>query len=101
MILPIQSSKRSQFWRRLRRIAVVLAMLVGAIVLYGWWYFERTASAGKADLAAAIAETDALDPDWRWEALEAKRPTIPEAENSVRVIREAAALVGKPNSGSF
>jgi hypothetical protein len=77
VISPIPSPKRTRFWRWFRRTAVVLALLVCALTLYGWWSFQRTAAAGKAELAEAIAETDALDPDWRWEALEAKRAIIP------------------------
>jgi hypothetical protein len=93
---PIQTPKRYRFWRWFRRTAVIVAVLVGGLALYGWWYFARIAAEGKADLAAAIAETDALDPDWRWEALEAKRANIPDVENSINVINKVAeALHGQ------
>jgi hypothetical protein len=92
--------------RWLRRGLIALSLLIGAACLLGWWYFEHLAAEGKAELAAAIAETDALDPDCRWDALEAKRPKIPDAENSIRVIREAArplsaATINNLNSPAF
>lgn len=43
---------------------------------------------GKAALARAIAETDALDPAWRWEDMVAQLPDIPPAENGWFVLEE-------------
>jgi hypothetical protein len=61
---------------------------------WGWWYLERTAAEGREELAAVIAETDQLDPRWRWEQIDADRPAVADAENSMRVIRELADSLG-------
>src|ERR1041385_2701774 len=34
----------------------------------------------------AVAETEATDPEWRWEQLEAKRAKIPDEQNSALVM---------------
>jgi hypothetical protein len=61
---------------------------------WGWWNLQRTAVEGKKELAAAIAETDQLDPRWHWEQIEADRPAVADADNSMRVIRELADSLG-------
>jgi hypothetical protein len=72
------------------RIGVVLLISFG-IGPWEWWSkLGRTAAVGKKELAAAIAETDQLDPRWHWEEIEADRPAVPDAENSMRVIQELA-----------
>jgi hypothetical protein len=43
---------------------------------WGWWNLQRTAVEGKKELAAAIAETDKLDPRWHWEQIDADRPSM-------------------------
>jgi hypothetical protein len=70
-----------------------LLVLLG-LARWGWWYLERTASEGREELAAAIAETDQLDPRWRWEQIDADRPAVPDADNSMRVIGELADSLG-------
>ncbi|GBD35040.1 hypothetical protein HRbin36_00144 [bacterium HR36] len=41
---------------------------------------------GKAELAEAIAETDALDPNWRWHDLVSTIPKVPDHENGWIVV---------------
>jgi hypothetical protein len=43
---------------------------------------------GKAELARAIAETDALDPNWRWEDIRAAYSQIPRDPNGWPLIEE-------------
>jgi hypothetical protein len=62
----------------------VLALVVA--VKFGYDYFRNFAD--EADLQAAMAETDRLDPGWRLEELEANRAVVP-AE------RDAAPMVTK------
>jgi hypothetical protein len=82
-------------WRWVLRIGLGIVVAITLIILFQWWRLERIASAGRAALAGVIAQTDSLDPGWRWEALEDERPQIPESENSARVIRDATAASGK------
>jgi len=81
-------------WRR--RLQLVLWVALGFMILIAvgagltWYSLERTAAEGKKELAAAIAETDALDPRWRWEEIQEDLPPIPDSENSMRVISQLA-----------
>jgi hypothetical protein len=79
--------------RWVRRIVLGLLVLLG-LGGWGWWNLQRTAVEGKKELAAAIAETDKLDPRWHWEQIDADRPSMADAENSMRVIRELADSLG-------
>src|SRR5262245_3352890 len=65
--------------RRRLLAALALTLLAGALVPVAA-YRHRCAVAG-ADLEAALAETDRLDPGWRWEDIQAKRATVPDKEN--------------------
>jgi hypothetical protein len=66
-----------------------------------WFKFERIAAEGKKQLAAAIAETDALDPRWRWEEIQEGLPTIPDDENSMLIIGQLAGSRGKWQPSEF
>ncbi|MBA4189624.1 MAG: hypothetical protein C0467_16690 [Planctomycetaceae bacterium] len=99
-------------------ILCLLAVIVG---IGGAVFFSVGSRAlerrkGNSELAAAIAECDAADPDWRWTQLNAKRPKVPsqvngsdrakavasevpgwiEGEDQQRLFQAAAAL--PPNS---
>jgi hypothetical protein len=82
-------------WRWVLRIGLGIVVALILIVGFQWWRLEGITSEGRAALAQVIAQTDGLDPHWRWEAIEDERPQIPESENSARVIRDAAAASGK------
>lgn len=60
-------------WRWVRRTLATIA--VGVVLTTVWLLAERewTRSAGERVYAAAVAETERTDPDWRWDALNAKR----------------------------
>jgi hypothetical protein len=71
-------------------LAVTVLLLVGAPLAIHWhaiWSAER-------NFAAAIAETDQLDPDWRSQKLEAKRRVVRDEENSALVVLAAAKRMG-------
>lgn len=61
----------------------VLAVVVGAggAVFFTLGSRELERRKGTRDLAAATAECDAADADWRWAALNAKRPKVPSERN--------------------
>src|SRR5262245_17096482 len=65
----------------------VLLLVVGIKV--GYDYFRNRAD--EADLQAAIAETDQLDPGWRLEDLEAKRAIVPPERDAAPVVTKAGA----------
>jgi hypothetical protein len=68
-----------------------LSLVLGVACLYGYvWYSSR------ADFAAAIAEADELDPGWRLEELDAKRPVVPDSENGALRIIAVEALLPDP-----
>jgi hypothetical protein len=48
---------------------------------------------GAYELAAAISETDRLDPRWRFEDVEADRAVVPDAENSATVVTATKQLM--------
>ncbi len=76
--------------RWLRRGGLSLLIVVGfptAYYFYSSWSLHR-------DIERAIAETDTLDPRWRWEDIEADRKAIPDAENSAIQIVSILKLVG-------
>jgi len=67
---------------------LVMAGLVLSVVLL--------MSAWNKDLAEALAETDRSDPEWRLTEIEAKRPAIPDEENSsVQMARSRQARPAK------
>ncbi|MDW8224121.1 MAG: hypothetical protein RMJ82_14355 [Gemmatales bacterium] len=77
------SAKPKRQWRwwlfaTLCIIALVLSFTVGPLVII-WLQ-------GKTDLARALAETDALDPGWRWEDLVAQVPQVPPDQNGWPVL---------------
>src|SRR4051794_13470407 len=75
-------------WRWVRRILFgTLALLIStAIGRLAWWHY--TYAQGQKELAAALAETEASDPRWRWEQIEEDRLKVPDAENSIFVLKK-------------
>ncbi len=81
-----------------RRTGLWLTILAALVLAVGtpllWFHYQREAEF--RDLQAALAETDALEPDgWRLEDLERQRRHIPDEENSALVILRANALEQK------
>src|SRR6266568_4360198 len=72
--IPMPSLSKPGKWRRRLRwaswTALSLLILIGVGAGLLWYSLERTATEGKKLLAEAIAETDALDPRWRWEQIQ-------------------------------
>jgi hypothetical protein len=71
----------------------VLAVAVGVFGSIGWIVAEREweRRTGERDLAAAVAERDAADPNWRWDKLPAARPGLPPAQNGTELAKEVLA----------
>jgi hypothetical protein len=60
--------------------------VVVAVIAYRFWVVRR-------ELAAAIAETDRLDPGWRLEDLESQRRLPPAAQNAALQVLTAESLL--------
>jgi hypothetical protein len=88
---------RPRWFRWSIRIVLVLAILICVAAGLLWFYFDRTAAEGRKKLAEAIAETDALDPRWKWEQIQEDLPAIPDSENSMRVISHVINLLDEWN----
>src|SRR4051812_12616003 len=78
--------------RRRRWLAVVAcAGVLLAALPGGWWYLEWSA---ERDYQEALAETDRLDPGWRFEDMQAARKPIPDAENAALQVEKVYAALG-------
>jgi hypothetical protein len=92
---PPVPERRVSLWKRvLLTLGLLLAASLGILLLVGM----RTSSAGCFGLAEVIAETDRLDPRWRWEQIDEDRPMIPNVGNSVmrtRMVEQASAGWGR------
>jgi hypothetical protein len=70
-------------------IGVAAAVAIVAVLyVYLEYYHDR-------ELREAIAESDRLDPGWRFADIEAARAVVPDAENSAPIVLAAAALMPK------
>lgn len=72
-----------------RRCAVWRIVLLLTLCSLGWWFYHLLID--DRGLKEALAEADRLDPGWRFEELEAARKTIPEKENSARLLLSASS----------
>jgi hypothetical protein len=78
--------------RRRRRwpwLLLVPLLLVAAAL--GYHLYQRDAA--DKELAAAVAETDRTDPDWRLEQIEAKRKTYAPEDNAAETVLAASRLL--------
>lgn len=91
--LPVENPRRWWYWPR--RIAVGLLTCLAAITVAQYVQSRITAAKGREELAKVLAETTAKDPRWTWEQIHDDLPPIPEAENSMPVIRAAAKAIGE------
>jgi hypothetical protein len=82
---------KRRWWRRIL-VGVILLLVIG---IAGYFIDrELTFAANEKLLAKVLAETDALDPGWRWEEIEAKREQVPDGENAAIVIQRTNDLLG-------
>lgn len=77
--------------RRILFAGVVIFVIVGGIGAPLILVFTH----GERELSEAVAEADRLDPGWRWQDLQARRPQIPDAENSARPLQLVGNLLPK------
>jgi hypothetical protein len=81
-------------WRvALALLIVLIAGLVGA-----WWYIVW---AEERDFRAALVETDALDPGWRFADLQANRAAIPPDQNAAIAVSNACRALGGARGNMF
>jgi hypothetical protein len=77
--------------RRRWRIALALGLILLAGATGGWWYI---AWAEERDFQAALAETDQLDPGWRFADLQASRAVVPAEDNAATIVSKVCILLG-------
>lgn len=87
----------SRRWLRRILVAVLFSLLTTTVWLVGQREWRR--QTGERDFAAAIAETEQTDPDWRWERLSAARRQPAPGRNGAEVIRRVKENV--PGGWSF
>jgi hypothetical protein len=81
---PASIKPRRRWWWR---ILIGIFTLLVTTVIGRWVWWERTRAHGEEELAAAIAETEAVDPRWRWEQLDEDWPKVPDEQNSILVLK--------------
>ena len=86
------------WWQRIT-LGVLLSFVMFVVSRWLWW--EYTYAKGEKELAAAIAETEAQDPRWRWEQLEADQEQVPDAENSILIVKKVEASLNHRQLGSL
>ena len=92
---------RRKLLRRLRWAALAVALL--AVAVTGAWAYARIMLGRR--LAAAIAEAERTDPNWRIGDMMAHREPLADAENGARVVTEAGSFlprrwpIGPPRGG--
>lgn len=94
-----QPTRRRRVWRWFRkwgaRAAIVALVWTALYAVYLVSARQAARAAGNRELAAALAETDAADPDWTWERLNAARPRPPVGKNGADVIHRFHAALPK------
>ena len=78
-------------WLKRILLGIVLSVVARTVWLVGEREWVR--SEGERELAAALAATDAADPDWRWEAIAKNRQFPPPGQNSADLIPRIKALL--------
>lgn len=74
------TSRRSLLWQWLLGLCLISCLVYIAWALHD--FYERW------QLAQVIAEIDAIDPHWRWEDIQARRPVIPDDQNMGNAIND-------------
>jgi hypothetical protein len=82
----------SRRWRRRIRF-IILGLIVIPITLF-LIRREFIFAWSEDELRDAIAETERLDPHWRWDDLQANRVQVPDEENAVFQVRKVKKLLG-------
>jgi hypothetical protein len=74
--------------RRVFRGCLASLILPTVVVVPVCGYRWHVDSEGRKLRDAAVARIEVTDPRWRWEDIEADRPPVPDAENSVRLVEQ-------------
>src|SRR5262245_49084836 len=84
---PVPTTRRRRRWPWIVLIGLAAVVAVPVVVI---WHGSRQAD---RRLRETVERTDHLDPGWRWEDLESRRPTVPDEENSASVVLAARELL--------
>src|ERR1043166_1387734 len=94
MSTTIQPASVAPPRKRWRKRWIALGLLLVAIGVSSA-VFTHLYTAGERDVAAALAETDALDPSWRWDDILARRAVVADADNASLQVIKAHNASGK------
>src|SRR5262245_35566288 len=83
--------ERPRQMSRKKKLLLTLLVLAGAAAA-GLFYLRWQAN---RDYNAAVAETEQLDPRWRWEEILADRKEVPDDANGALVVVRTHALLTK------
>jgi hypothetical protein len=81
IVLPLRSLGRLLKWTAILLAAALFFVFIASLLYRGY---------GDKQLEKAVLETEEKDPDWTWEALQAKRKKVEDKDNAALVIAELA-----------
>src|SRR6516162_10236056 len=82
------------WWRRRWFRAALAVVLLPVFVVAGLYFYMDYQ--GRKELKAAIAETDALDPNWQLDDIDASLKVIPDRANAALVVIDVKSLLPSP-----
>ena len=103
MLIAMREARQCR-QRRKRRLQLYLALfaLLTVLALVGLYFYDSHQAA--QSLRDAIAETDRLDPHWRWDDIVKIGADLPDDQNAAIPIKAAALMIkgkGKWNDGKL
>lgn len=84
----VAAPRRRRWPRRLLVVLLIFLGLPAAYYFFATWSLER-------DIARALAETDALDPRWRFEDMQKDRASVADEENSALQVIKVVRIAGR------
>jgi hypothetical protein len=81
---------------RRKRFLWLGVLLLVVLCLLGWGWSTYLSISSTRQIEQSVAETDRIDPGWRLEELEAKRPPLRDEENAALCVLKVKRLLPSP-----